>query len=563
MNGSVMKWFADFAATQPVAYAVFILVAVAVFGLSIGHVKVRGVKLGVAGVLFAGIFFGHFKLTIPVDILGFVRDFGLILFVYTIGIQVGPGFFTSLRRTGLPLNLLAMGVVLLGAVLTIASSRLMHIDMAAAVGIFAGATTNTPSLGAAQEALKQMPGFDAGRAGLPALGYAAAYPFGIIGIILAMVIVRAISRIDAAKEAAAFALEQDAGHEPLQRMTVRVRNPNLVGRKLHEVPGRESLGVVVSRIKYLGEEEVIAANSDSVLHEGDLLLAVGTLRNLREFCVIVGTESPEDLMETPGSVTFQRFVVTRQEILGKTIRELELTQRYGVTVTRVMRADVEMSAVPALALQFGDTLQVVGKEADVAKVAAVLGNSVKDLNHTNFMPMFVGIGLGILVGLYPMSFGNMPMPVRLGLAGGPLIVAIILSRIRRLGTMLWYMPLNANLALRELGITLFLACAGLKAGQHFFEVLFSTQGLLWMACGAVITLVPLLVAAWVGRCFMKLNFINLCGLLSGSMTDPPALAFANAINNSDAPSVAYATVYPLTMLVRILVAQLLIVFFAS
>lgn len=558
-----MTWFANFAATQPVAYAVFILAAVAVFGLAIGQVKVRGVRLGVAGVLFAGIFFGHFRLTISPETLGFVRDFGLILFVYTIGIQVGPGFFTSLRRTGLPLNLLAVGVVLAGAILTIVSSHLLHIDMAAAVGIFAGATTNTPSLGAAQEALKLMPGFDPANASLPALGYAAAYPFGIIGIILAMVIVRSISRIDPVKEAADFAREQDTGVEPLQRMSVRVLNPNMAGLKLHEIPGRETLGVVVSRIKYLGEEEVVAANSETVLHPGDVLLAVGAARDLREFCLIVGTESPEDLMETPGSVTFDRFVVTNKDILDKTIRELELTQHYGVTVTRVMRGDLEMSAIPTLRLQFGDRLQVVGKEADIAKVAPVLGNSVKDLNRTNFMPMFIGIGLGILLGLYPMSFASMPMPVRLGLAGGPLIAAIVLSRIRRLGTLLWYMPVNANLALRELGITLFLACAGLKAGEHFFEVLFSTQGLLWMASGAVITLAPLLLAAWVGRVFMKMNFINLCGLLSGSMTDPPALAFANAINNSDAPSVAYATVYPLTMLVRILVAQLLVVFFAK
>jgi putative transport protein len=298
-----------------------------------------------------------------------------------------------------------------------------------------------------------------------------------------------------------------------------------------------------------------------VLHEGDVLLAVGTAQHLREFCLIVGTESPEDLMETPGSVTSDRFVVTSKAILGKTIRELKLTQDYGVTVTRVLRADIEMSAVPALRLQFGDTLQVVGQEADIAQVASVIGNSVKDLNRTNFMPMFIGIGLGILLGIYPLSLASMPMPVRLGLAGGPLIAAIVLSRIGRIGTMLWYMPLNANLALRELGITLFLACAGLKAGEHFFGVLLTAQGLLWVACGVVITLVPLLLAAWVGRFFMKLNFINLCGLLSGSMTDPPALAFANAINHSDAPSVAYATVYPLTMLVRILVAQLLVVLF--
>jgi putative transport protein len=513
-------------------------------------------------VLFAGILFGHFHLTIAPDILGFIRDFGLILFVYTIGIQVGPGFLTSLQRQGLPLNLLATGIVLCGATLTVASSRLLHIDMAAAVGIFAGATTNTPSLGAAQEALKQMPGLDPAQASLPALGYAAAYPLGIIGIIVAMVIVRTLSRIDPAREAAAFAREQDTGSEPLQRMSIRVRNPNLVGLKLHEIPGKDTLGVIISRIKYLGESEVIAANADTVLHEGDLVLAIGTPKHLREFCLIVGTESPEDLMETPGAVDFDRFVVTRNAILGKTIRELELTQQYGVTVTRVMRADIEMSAVPALRIQFGDTLQVVGKKADIAKVASVLGNSVKDLNRTNFMPMFIGIGLGILLGLYPMSFAHMPMPVRLGLAGGPLIAAIVLSRIGRIGSLLWYMPLNANLALRELGITLFLACAGLKAGEHFFEVLFTHQGLLWMACGAVITLVPLLLAAWVGRFFLKLNFINVCGLLSGSMTDPPALAFANAINNSDAPSVAYATVYPLTMLMRILVAQLLVVLFA-
>ncbi len=557
-----MPGFAEFSATQPVAYAVLILAGVAVLGLAAGHVQVRGVRFGVAGVLFAGILFGHFRLTLPAETLGFVRDFGLILFVYTIGIQVGPGFLTSLRRQGLPLNLLATGVVLVGALLTIACSWLLHIDMAAAVGIFAGATTNTPALGAAQEALKQMPGLDPAQVSLPALGYAVAYPLGIVGILLAMVMLRAVLRIDPAREAAALAAEQDAGGEPLARMSIRVRNPNLGGLRLQEIPGKETLGVVISRIKYLGETEVSVANSETVLHEGDIVLAVGTSRSLRELCLIVGAESPEDLMETPGPVTFDRFVVTRKEILGRTIRELELTQRYGVTVTRVSRADVEMSAVPALRLQFGDMLQIVGKEADIAKVAAVLGNAVKDLNRTNFIAMFTGIGLGVLLGLYPISLAAMPMPVRLGLAGGPLIAAIVLSRIGRIGTLLWYMPLNANLALRELGITLFLACAGLKAGEHFFSILWTTQGALWVACGAVITLVPLLLAAWVGRFFMKLNFIHLCGLLSGSMTDPPALAFANAINHSDAPSVAYATVYPLTMLLRILVAQLLVVLFA-
>jgi putative transport protein len=556
-----MKWFADLSASQPVAYAVLILAAVAVSGLAIGHVKVRGIQLGVAGVLFAGLFFGHFHLTLTPETLGFVRDFGLILFVYTIGIQVGPGFLTSLRRQGLPLNALAAGIVFCGAALTVASSWLLHIDMAAAVGIFSGATTNTPSLGATQEALKQIPGMDPVRMGLPALGYAVAYPFGIIGIILSMVLVRGILRIDPATEAKAFESDQRSAAEPLHRKNVRVCNRNLDGLRLHEIPSKDALGVIISRVKYLGESEVSVANSETILHVGDILLAVGTAKSLHEFCLIVGQESPEDLMETPGHVVFHRFVVTRKEILGKTIRELELAQRYGVTVTRVMRAEIEMTAVPNLTLQFGDRLHVVGKEPDIAKVGAIVGNSVKELNRTNILTIFIGLALGVLLGIHPFTLANLPMPVRLGLAGGPLIVAIVLSRVGRIGTLVWYMPLSANLALRELGIALFLACAGLKAGEHFFEILFSSQGPTWMACGAMITLLPLLLAAFAGRFFLKENFFNLCGLLSGSMTDPPALAFANAINNSDAPAVAYATVYPLTMLLRILVAQLLVVCF--
>ena len=343
-----MKWFTDLSALQPVAYAVFVLAAVAVLGLALGHVKVRSIQLGVAGVLFAGIIFGHFHLTLTPETLGFVRDFGLILFVYTIGIQVGPGFLTSLRRQRLPLNALAVGIFVGGAALTVASSWLLHIDMAAAVGIFSGATTNILSLGAAQEALKQTPGIDAARASLPALGYAVAYPFGIIGIILAMVMVCVLLKIDPAKEAKAFETEQLSATEPLHRMNVRVCNHNLNGLRLHEIPSKDALGVVISRVKYLGESEVSGANADTILHEGDILLAVGTAKSLHEFCLIVGQESPEDLMETPGHVGFRRFMVTRKAILGKTIRELDLTQRYGGTVTRVMRSEIEMTAVPNL-----------------------------------------------------------------------------------------------------------------------------------------------------------------------------------------------------------------------
>lgn len=557
-----MFWLTELQASQPIAYAVLVVVMLALAGMLLGQIAVRGIRLGVAGVLFAGILFGHFHATLPPEILGFVRDFGLILFVYTIGLQVGPGFFTSLRRQGLPLNLLAIGIVITGALLTLAAWRFCHIDLAAAVGIFSGATTNTPSLGAAQEALKQVAGGDIARASLPALGYAVAYPFGIIGIVLSMVALRGLLRIRPAEELKIFERERESAHVALQRMNIRLRNRNLNGLKLHEIPGRETLGVVVSRIKYLGEGEVCVANAETVLHEGDVMLAVGTPASLREFCLIVGEESPQDLMEVPGAVTFERCVVTNKALLGKTLRQIPFTPQYHVAVTRVLRGDVELSAVPNLALQFGDLLQVVGNKDDVHKVTTFVGNSVKELNRTNFITMFLGIGLGVLLGLYPISLPGMPTPVRLGLAGGPLLAAIVLSRLGRIGPLVWHMPLTANLALRELGIILFLACAGLKAGEHFVEVLVTGQGTLWMAAGAAITVGPLLLMALLGRWLLRLNFVTLCGVLAGSMTDPPALAFANAINESEAPAVAYATVYPLTMLLRILVAQLLIVCFA-
>lgn len=556
-----MSWFQALSAGQPVAFAVLVLSAIAVLGLALGHLKIRGLQLGVAGVLFAGIGFGHFRLTPSAEILGFVRDFGLILFVYTIGMQVGPGFFNALRRQGLPLNLLAAFIVVTGALLTLLAAWLLGIDFAAAVGIFAGATTNTPSLGAAQEALKQLPGLDPARAGLPALGYAVAYPFGIMGIIFAMVIVRALCRIDLAREVEAFEQGRQAGIEPLERRNLRVTNRNLNGLHLHQIPGKEALGVIVSRVKYAGETEVHVANGDTVLHEGDIIMAVGTERHLHEFQLIVGQESPEDLMELPGPVTYERFVVTKREVLGQTLAELQLTQRFGVAPTRVLRAEVEMTAIPNLTLEFGDVVQIVGREADVQKVASVLGNSVKELNKTSFIAVFLGILLGVVVGILPFSLGQLPMPVRLGLAGGPLVVAIALSRIGRIGPLLWYMPPTANLVLRELGITLFLACAGLKAGEHFFALLFSSQGPVWLAVGALVTLVPLLLAALAGRWLLRQNFVDVCGLLAGSMTDPPALAFANALHRSDGPAIAYSTVYPLTMLLRILVAQLLVVCF--
>ncbi len=556
-----MSWLTEIPRLSPIAHAVLVLACVVSAGLMLGSIKIRGVGLGAAGVLFTGILCGHLHFTLSPEILAFVRDFGLVLFVYTIGLQVGPGFATSLRRHGLPLNLMAAGIVLLGAGVTLLMAWLLRIDLAAAVGIFTGATTNTPALGAAQEALKSLPGMTPERLGSPALGYAVAYPFGIIGIILAMLSIRWVLRLDIATEAEAFRLDQRRDHQAVERMSILIRNPNFNGLKLHQLPAKDNLGIIISRVKHLGEEQVVPAGGQTTLHVGDVVLAVGTRASLDDFCVIAGQPSPVDLMRAPGRVTYRRVVVTQKEMLGQSLRELQLNQRFGVTLTRVTRGDVELSARADLRLEFGDMVQMVGEEADIARAAEFFGNSVKELNHTNLIPVFVGIIFGVLLGMYPFQLGSMPIPVRLGLAGGPLMVAIILSRIGRIGPLVWYMPANANALLRELGIALFLACAGLKAGEHFFALLREGDGLKWMLCGAAVTLVPLFIVGFAARLLGRLNYLNLCGLLSGSMTDPPALAFANAVTGSDAPSVAYATVYPLTMLLRIIVAQLLVLSF--
>lgn len=556
-----MKWFLDLQTTLPIAHAVLVLAGVAVLGLALGSLKVRKIGLGIAGVLFAGILFGHFKLTINKEILHFVREFGLILFVYTIGMQVGPGFLNSLRRQGLPLNLMAASTVLLGAGVAVAIALLAGIDMATIVGVFSGATTNTPSLGAAQEALKSIPNMSLARAEMPALGYAVAYPFGVVGIILVMLLLRGVFRINLEREAASFAAEHRKAEEKVGRMNIRVENPNLDGLCLKQIPGINELGVVVSRIKRGVQGAVEVALEDTQIRVGDLLLAVGRKPSLEQFRMVVGKESNIDLLKEAGPIMTQRIVVTKRDVLGKSLRELEFNKLYNIAISRVTRADMEMTAVPELELQFGDMLMVVGEKEDIQEATKALGNSVKELQHTNLIPVFVGIALGILLGSYPFTFGEMPAPVRLGLAGGPLLAAIILSRIGRIGPLVWYMPVNANIVLRELGIVLFLACVGLKAGEHFWEILARGDGFVWMGYGALITVVPILIVGLVARLAMKLNFMNVCGLLAGSMTDPPALQFANATSNSDAPSVAYATVYPLTMFLRILVAQILVLAF--
>ena len=541
------------------AGAVLILALVAGSGLALGSLRVRGIGLGIAGVLFAGLAFGHFGVHVDERTLEFAREFGLILFVYSIGLQVGPGFFASLRRHGLALNLLAAAVVLLGVATALGLHLLGGIDAAAAVGILSGATTNTPSLAAAQQALKQVMADPAARetlAPLPGVGYAVAYPFGVVGIIVVMVGIRAVFRISLAREREELDRGLEAEVRRPARANLEVVNPNLVGLPIERVPLIS--GIVVSRIYRDGLLRV--PRPDTTLALGDVLLAVGTREELDALRVVVGRESALDLHSLPSAITTRRLIITRAAASGKTIAELDFVRRYGVQVTRVSRAEVELPASAGFELQYGDTVLAVGEAADITRAAAELGDSPKSLNYPHLVPMFVGIALGIVLGSWAFSLPGVPAPVRLGLAGGPLLVAILLSRIGRIGPLVWYMPLSANYMLREVGIVLFLSAVGLHAGDVFVDTLVHGPGLYWMAGGALVTLVPLAAVATIGRAVLGLNFLTLCGLLAGSMTDPPALAFANAVAGSEGPSTAYATVYPLTMILRVLAAQLFVLY---
>jgi putative transport protein len=554
-----MGWLLELSRTNPTAHAIAILSLVCVAGMSLGSVKVRGIKLGTAGVLFAAILVGHFGKPVDHHTLEFVKEFGLILFVFCIGLQIGPGFFASLRRAGLRLNSLALAIVILGGVIAATVGWLLNFDRAAVPGIFSGATTNTPSLGAAQQTLTSFPNMSPERAALPALAYAVTYPLGIVGIIATMLTLRTLFRIDVAQEVKAFTATQQARIEPLERRTLVVENRNLQGIPIGDVPGSVESGVVVSRIRRAGEITVSTATHEAHLNVGDTILVVGTPRGLEHFERVVGRATDENLLELAGSVTHRRIIVTNSAVLGKSVSELDLELRFGVVVTRVTRGDVEMTAVAALQLQFGDVLQVVGPENVIGQAAEFLGDSVHALNETHFVPLFAGISLGIALGTLPIAFPGLPQPLRLGLAGGPLIVAILVGARGRIGRLVWHIPRSASMAFRELGIALFFAGVGLLAGPTFFATVLSLTGILWVIAGACVTIVPLVVIGSFARARLALNYVELAGLLAGSMTDPPALAFANDICQSETPAVAYATVYPLTMLLRIMVAQFLAV----
>jgi putative transport protein len=550
-----MSWLFELHRVQPVAHAIGVLSFVCVLGMALGSLKFRGIGLGTAGVLFAGIALGNFGEPVDHQTLAFVKEFGLILFVFTIGLQLGPGFFAAFRQQGLKFNLLAAAIVLCGVVIAPLAGWIAGLEKAAVPGIFSGASTNTPSLGAATQTLASLPNLTTREVNMPAVAYAVTYPTAIVGIIGTLLLLRVVFRINAPREAAEFAAKTDAKGEPLEHRTLVVTNPKLDGLRIDNIPARVECGVTISRVRN-GNGTAVATDS-MLINRNDRMLVVGTSAALEQFERVVGERSDEDLVLEESGITDRRVVVTERSALGKTIHELDLDERFQVAVTRVTRADLEMSAVPNLRLQFGDQLRIIGHAEDLEKAAKAVGNSLKELNATHFIPFFIGIVLGIALGTLPIAFPGLPQPVRLGLAGGPLIAALVLGRIGRIGPHVWHMPANTNLAFREFGIALFFAAVGLSAGTSFFQTVFSSTGIYWLVAGLSVTVLPLLLVGILGRLLLKLNFIELSGLLAGSMTDPPALAFACNIAGSDAPTVSYATVYPLTTLLRILAAQIL------
>jgi putative transport protein len=551
----MFQWM-EILAQGPVAKAILALSIVAAVGLAFGSLGVRGIRLGAAGVLFAGIFFGQLGMHIDERILEFVRDFGLLLFVYTVGLQVGPGFFSSLKQRGLQLNALGAAVVLLGGLMVAGFRFLFHFSVPVTAGLFSGATTNTPSLAAAQAALQSLPGSSQASGDFLGMAYAVAYPFGIVGIILTMLLVRRVFSIDVELEARNIELSATASERRPESVDLEVTNPNVDGLALRDLPFATEVGVVFSRL--LRDGKVTVPEDDARIRVGDGLRLVGPKAKLLDFERTIGRKSLIDINSVTSELTTGHLLVTKREVLGKTLGELNFERAHGAVVTRITRADVEFSANDRVRLQFGDFLLVVGSKESVAKVGELVGNKPKILDHPHVLPVFVGILLGVILGGLPIALPGMPAPVRLGLAGGPLIVALVLSQLGRLGPLIWYLSPGANLILREIGIVLFLACVGLKSGSRFLEVLISGSGLYWMAAGAILTFVPLATVGLLARKAFKLDYPTICGVLAGSMTDPPALAFATSITKSDQPLVAYAAVYPLVMILRVFIVQILV-----
>ena len=550
-----MNWLQDLLMNpDSIAHIVALYAFVISAGVLLGKIRVFGISLGVTFVLFVGILAGHFGFTGNPSILSFLQDFGLILFVYCIGLQVGPSFFSSFKKGGIRLNLLAGGIVFFNIVVALVLYYALQgrIEVPMLVGILCGAVTNTPGLGAAQEALNQLQ-----YTGDPiALGYACAYPLGVLGIIGSIIAIRYIFRVDFNKEEEALRHSEDDEKQKPHLMTLEVRNESIDGKRLLQV--KEFLGrpFVCTRIRHEGHVSIPDQNTK--FHIGDQLYMVCSEEDAEAISAFIGREVDVDWEHQDMPMVSRRILVTKSEINGKKLGDMHFRSTYGVTVTRVNRSGMDLFAAPNLTLQVGDRVMVVGQQDAVNGVALVLGNQLKRLDTPNIVTIFVGLFLGILVGSLPISFPGMPTPVKLGLAGGPLVVAILIGRFGYKLKLVTYTTMSANLMLREIGLVLFLASVGIDAGGQFVQTVLQGDGLLYVLWGFLITVIPLLIVGVFARGFFKVNYFILMGLIGGATTDPPALAYSNQVAGNTAPSVGYSTVYPLTMFLRILAGQMIL-----
>ena len=558
-----MNWINDLLWGEGIGHSILLLSFVIAAGIQLGKIKVFGVSLGITLVLFVGIILGHFGFTINHNVIHFFKEFGLILFVYSVGMQVGPGFFSSFKKGGITLNMLACGIVFLGVVTAIILHYATGIPMPTMVGILSGAVTNTPGLGAAQQAFSDMYGSTDNTI---ALGYAVAYPLGVIGIILSIIFIRYVFRVNFDKENEQLNNEDASHTNEAKPVSLIVKNPAVFGKSVGELSNLlEHRDFVISRIWHDSDKQIEIVSANTVLMENDKVFVITTEQDAQTIKTFIGEEidmERKQWIRMESQFINRRILITKPELNGKRLGQLKLRKLYGINITRINRAGVDLVATPHLTLQVGDRVNVVGTETAVTNVEKVLGNSMKRLNEPNLITIFIGIALGIVLGSIPITFPGIPQPVKLGLAGGPLIVAILISRFGYKYKLVTYTTQSANLMLREIGITLFLACVGISAGDGFVDTIVNNGGFAWIGYGFIITTVPLLIIGCIGRYFCKVNYFTLMGLIAGSTTDPPALAYSNATAGNDAPSVGYAKVYPLTMFLRVLTAQLLILFFA-
>lgn len=543
-----------------IAHIVMLYAFVIALGVALGKIKFFGVSLGVTFVLFAGILMGHLGFTANHHIVHFIKEFGLILFVFCIGLQVGPSFFSSFKKGGMTMNLLAFGIIILNVAVALALFYMLdgRVELPMMVGILSGAVTNTPGLGAAQEALNQL--YTSGQiAEMPqiALGYAVAYPLGVVGIILSIILIRILFRVSLNSENEALnTVSDDIASKPYL-MSLEVHNEAVFGKRIQDMLLLSRRQFVVSRMLKAGKVSIPA--SDTILDKGDKIYVACSQVDAEAISVFIGRKIEVEWEKQQDSILVsRRILVTRSDMNGKKLGQLKFRNLYGVNVTRINRSGVDLLADPNLILQVGDRVTVVGSLDTLEQVAKVMGNSMKRLNQPNIITIFVGIFLGILFGSLPFAFPGIPTPVKLGLAGGPLVVAILIGRFGYKLNLVTYTTQSANLMLREIGIVLFLASVGIEAGANFWDTVVRGDGLLWVGCGFLITFLPLLIMGCIAKGYFKINYFMLMGLIAGSNTDPPALAYSSQVAGNDAPAVGYSTVYPLAMFLRVLTAQIII-----